>query len=86
MILHVKGILNNGSKLKKKLFHLLVVHKFTSEFTEAVKELRLADPVEPTNPDPTNPIAFALWKLEIREYRMKAQEFNNFVLTYTALC
>jgi hypothetical protein len=42
--------------------------KFTSEFTEAVKELKLADPVEPTNPDPTNPIAFELWKLEIREY------------------
>jgi len=34
--------------------------------------------VEPTNPDPTNPIAFELWKLEIKEYRTKAQEYNNF--------
>jgi hypothetical protein len=42
--------------------------KFTPEFTKAVKELRLADPVEHTNPNLTNPIAFELWKLEIREY------------------
>ena len=52
--------------------------RYTSEFTEAVKELRLTDPVEPTNPDPTNPIAFELWKIEIREYKTKVQEFNNF--------
>jgi hypothetical protein len=34
--------------------------KFTLEFTEGVGELRLIDPVEPTNPVPTNPIAFEL--------------------------
>ena len=53
-------------------------NKFTTEFTEAVRDLTLADPVQPQAPDPTDVIAFEIWKIEIKEYRTKAQEYDNF--------
>ena len=52
--------------------------KFTAEFTEAVKSLELTDPVIPAPPDPQNPVQFELWKLEIKEQRVRAQEYTNF--------
>ena len=52
--------------------------KYTAEFTQAVRDLELVDPTPPPNPDPTNPIAFEMWKLEVKDYRTKEQEYSNF--------
>jgi hypothetical protein len=52
--------------------------KYTGEFTQAVRDLELVDPTPPPNPDPTNPIAFEMWKLEVKEHRVKEQEYANF--------
>jgi hypothetical protein len=52
--------------------------KFTSEFINAVNDLELDDPEEPANPDPRNQIEFELWKLDIKEHRLKMQEYANF--------
>jgi hypothetical protein len=35
-------------------------------------------PTAPDDPDPTNTIAFEMWKLNIKEYRVKEQEYENF--------
>jgi hypothetical protein len=32
----------------------------------------------PANPDPTDPIAFEMWKLEVKDHRIKEQEYSNF--------
>lgn len=52
--------------------------KYTAELTQAVRDLVLTDPMAPVNPDPANVIAFELWKIEIKEHRMKQQEYANF--------
>jgi hypothetical protein len=36
------------------------------------------DPTPPADPDPTNRIAFEIWKLEIKDFRVKEQEYSNF--------
>jgi hypothetical protein len=35
-------------------------------------------PTPPANPDPANPIEFEMWKLEVKEHRIKEQEYSNF--------
>jgi hypothetical protein len=40
--------------------------KYTAEFTQAVRDLELMVPTPPADPDPTNMIAFEMWKLETR--------------------
>jgi hypothetical protein len=52
--------------------------KYTAEFTQAVRDLELVVPMPPANPDPNNPIAFEMWKLEVKEHRVKEQEYSNF--------
>jgi hypothetical protein len=52
--------------------------KYTAEFTQAVRDLELTVPTPPADPDPTNTIAFEMWKLEIKEFRVKEQEYSNF--------
>jgi hypothetical protein len=52
--------------------------KNTAAFTQAIRDLELVAPIAPTNPDPTNAIAFEMWKLEARDHRAKAQEYDNF--------
>lgn len=39
-------------------------NKYTAEFTDAVNSLTLPDPIPPVVPDPTNVMAFEMWKLE----------------------
>jgi hypothetical protein len=51
--------------------------KYTAEFTQAVRDLQLMVPAPPTHPDPTNTIAFKMWKLEVKEYWVKEQEYSN---------
>jgi hypothetical protein len=52
--------------------------KYTVEFTQAVRDLELMVPTPPVDPDPMNMIAFEMWKLEIKEFRVKEQEYSNF--------
>jgi hypothetical protein len=52
--------------------------KYTTEFTQALRDLELTIPTPPADPDPTKMIAFKKWKLEVREYRVKEQEYSNF--------
>jgi hypothetical protein len=49
--------------------------KYTAEFTQAVRDLQLMVPTPPTDTDPTNMIAFEMWKVEVKEYRVKEQEY-----------
>jgi hypothetical protein len=50
----------------------------TAEFTRAVQDLELVDPTLLANPDPTDLIAFKMWKHEYKEVQTKAQEYSNF--------
>ena len=52
--------------------------KYTAEFTQAVRDLALDDPTPPVNPAANDVIAFEMWKLDIKEHRVKAQEYSNF--------
>jgi hypothetical protein len=52
--------------------------KYTGEFTQAVRDLKITDPAAPPNPDPSDAIAFEMWKLEVKDYRVKQHEYNNF--------
>ena len=52
--------------------------KYTTEFTQAVRDLTLDDPTPPEDPDPANLIAFEMWKLEVKEHKVKEQEYSNF--------
>jgi len=52
--------------------------KYTSEFTQAVKDLELADPTQPEDPDPAQVLQLEVWKLDIKEHRIKVQEYENF--------
>jgi hypothetical protein len=52
--------------------------KYTGEFTQAVRDLKITDPTAPPNPDPSDAIAFEMWKLEVKDYRAKQHEYNNF--------
>jgi hypothetical protein len=38
----------------------------------------LAALTAPVTPDPTNPVEFEMWKLEVKEHRIKEQEYSNF--------
>jgi hypothetical protein len=51
--------------------------KYTPKFTQAVHDFELVDLTPPPNPDPANPIAFEMWKLEGKEHRIKEQEYSN---------
>jgi hypothetical protein len=52
--------------------------RYTAEFTQAVQDLELTMPVAPADPDPANTIAFEMWKLDLKEHRVKEQEYENF--------
>jgi hypothetical protein len=52
--------------------------KYTPEITQAVWDLELADPMPPAVPDLVNVIAFEMWKLELKEHRVKEREYSNF--------
>lgn len=52
--------------------------KYTSIFTQAVRDLNLANPVAPSDPDVTNPIQYELWKLNIKEHLIQKKEYDNF--------
>ena len=52
--------------------------KCTAEFTQAVRDLELAALTAPENPDLNNALAFKVWKLDIKEHRVKEQEYANF--------
>ena len=52
--------------------------KYTDVFTKGVEELALATSTLPTNPNPTNLVAFEIWKLDIKDYWQKEQEYSNF--------
>jgi hypothetical protein len=53
--------------------------KYTAEFTQAVRDLELTLPTAPDDPDPSNLIEFEMWKLQVKEYRTKEQEYSNFL-------
>jgi hypothetical protein len=52
--------------------------KYTADFTQAVRDLELTMPEAPVDPDPANTIAFEMWKLDLKEHRVKEQEYENF--------
>ena len=52
--------------------------KYTAEFTQAVRDLELADPPAPAAPDPTNVVGFEMWKLDIKDHRAKQLAYSNF--------
>ena len=52
--------------------------KYTAEFTQAVRDLELDAPTAPENPEPNDALAFEVWKLDIKEHRVKEQEYTNF--------
>ena len=61
--------------------------KFTAELTQAVRDVDLVAPTAaPAKPDPTNPIAFEIWMLEVKDHRMKEQEYSNFRAGLTISC
>jgi hypothetical protein len=52
--------------------------KYTSQFMQAVRDLELVTPTAPTAPNAADLLAFELWKLDVREHRLKTQEYDNF--------
>jgi hypothetical protein len=52
--------------------------KYTSDFTQAVRDLDLVAPTAPAAPNPGDQIAFEMWKLDIKEHRVKEQEYSDF--------
>jgi hypothetical protein len=52
--------------------------KFTGDLVQAVEDLSLDNPQAPTDPDPTNPLAVEIWKMELKEHREKVQHYKNF--------
>ena len=52
--------------------------KYTDEFTTAIEETTLDDPVAPTNPDPANVLALELWKLNRKEHEEKVRAWREF--------
>lgn len=51
---------------------------YSSDFALGIEELKLKELTEPTQPDPTNPIALEKWKYEYKEFKNKEQEYINF--------
>jgi hypothetical protein len=49
--------------------------RYTAEFTQAVRDLELTMPVAPVDPGPANAITFEIWKLDLKEHRVKEQEY-----------
>jgi hypothetical protein len=52
--------------------------KFTGDLIQAVEDLSLDDPQAPTDPDPMNPLAVEIWKMELKEHQEKVQNYKNF--------
>jgi hypothetical protein len=52
--------------------------KVTGDLVQAVEDLSLDDPQAPTDPDPTNPLAVEIWKMELKEHQEKVQHYENF--------
>ena len=52
--------------------------KYTAEFTQAVRDLELDALARPEDSDPGDVLAFEVWKLDIKEHRIKEQEYANF--------
>ena len=52
--------------------------EYTTDLKEGLENLALADPIAPNNPPDGNQVAFALWKMDIKEYREKLKVFANF--------
>ena len=48
------------------------------DFINAVKELELDDPDPPNDPEPNNAIQVETWKMDIKDYCAKMQEYANF--------
>jgi hypothetical protein len=71
---------NQYIKMTKEIINYVsrTYTKYTAEFMQAVQDLKLVDPTPPVNPDPANPIVFEMWKLEVKEHRIKEQEYSNF--------
>ena len=57
--------------------------KYTAEFTQAVRDLELDAPAPPENPDPGDVLAFEVWKLDIKEHRIKERNTQTPELDYT---
>ena len=49
-----------------------------TDFTNALEDLELNDPDEPTPPDSRNHIKLECWKVQYRQYNEKVQEYANF--------
>jgi hypothetical protein len=49
-------------------------NKFTPQFTDAVMRFELVDREPPSDPNPGNQLGFEIWKLDIKEHRMRMQE------------
>ena len=52
--------------------------KYTFDFTEGLKDLELDDPIEPMPLNPADQVAFKIWKLDIKDYQTRMQEYSNF--------
>ena len=53
--------------------------KHTGDFVDAVHTLTLVDPVAPANPVPNDPVAFELWKVELKKHTEKQEAYTNFL-------
>ena len=52
--------------------------KYTLEFTEGHETLKFGNPMEPGTPEAGDQVPFNLWKLDLKEFQMKTQEYLNF--------
>ena len=52
--------------------------KYIDEFTTAIEENILDDPVTPPDPDPANVVALELWKLNWKKHEEKVQAWREF--------
>jgi hypothetical protein len=52
--------------------------RYTGEFMQAVRDLELDDPPEPERPAAADPVDFEIWKYEMKDHRIKVQEYANF--------
>ena len=65
--------------MKELLAHVSLTYKeYTTELKEGLESLALVDPTAPDNPPEGNPVAFEIWKMDIKEYREKLKVFANF--------
>lgn len=53
--------------------------KYTAEFTRAIRDLHLEDPLAPADPESTQDVcAMFVWKLDLEEHRSKVLAYSNF--------